>query len=130
MLLTAQLPGLEASLAGSQIHLFDRDGFLLQILADLTAFGFTSSGTCVPDQNDPVTCPGDPACIAEVQTDIALGRPVADTYYSHDINHTTTAVHRLVADGVLEAIPEPSAEMLLLFGAAWLAGLSMLKGGA
>jgi len=129
VLLTAQLPGLEASLAGSQIHLFDRAELLLQLLADPVAFGFTSSGTCVPDQNDPVTYPGDPACIAEVQTDIALGRPVGDTYYSHDVDHTTTAVHRLVADGVLDAIPEPSAGMLLVFGAAWLAGLSMLKGG-
>ena len=25
--------------------------------------------------------------------------------------------------------PEPSAEMLLLFGAAWLAGMAAIKGG-
>ncbi len=54
--------------------------------------------------------PGDPACIAEVQTDIALGRPIGDTYFYHDGVHRTTAMHRRLANGALAAIPEPDQD--------------------
>lgn len=99
--LAARLDLLEAILPVN-IVLFDVFGVVREIAANPPAFGLTDAAT---------PCAVDPVCIA-----------APDGHFFWDGIHPTHAGHALVAQAVLQAVPEPPVWLLLGVGLVVLAG--------
>lgn len=102
--------------AGSVLTL-DAAGPFANVLDDPAAYGFSPDAVDTTSQSEafPIACLANPVCAADPQG------AVADGFLVFDSVHPTTALHHLIAEQALAAVPEPSTGLCVGLGLAALA---------
>jgi phospholipase/lecithinase/hemolysin len=107
--LASDLPSVGVS---ANVSVFDDYSLIADMITDPSKYGFVHT---LPTD----TCIDIPACATDLS--------VASQYVFWDDAHKTTRVHELLADAIVEQVPEPSSLALALIGVLGLGAVRMQR---